>query len=289
MEPAALRPRFADLPGAVRGAAGFLDRAAAARGAAYVNAEGGDVGMHGSLRSVARHVAHYLAAAELAEARGLAGRATLDVGSGVGALAAWTADRLGSPLHLADHDDAVLAVAREAFDVTTSSDVDGRTAALVTAMEVLEHLPHRHHDGFVRTLWGAVEPGGLLVLSTPDETPYPGGWSGYAPHIGCVDPLRLRALLARATGATPVVWRLEGAPFALPWYRGAAEAVLNRAWGWLHARAPQVAARLGSGASAVAPAPAALAGRGVPDDVRAVDPATGRGTGMLGIVARPRA
>ncbi|MEX0657682.1 MAG: hypothetical protein WD080_00975, partial [Egibacteraceae bacterium] len=68
----ALRPPLRGLDVAVRGAYPFLDRAARARGAAYVNAEGGDVGMHGSHRSVVRHVAHNLAAAALVRTAGLA-------------------------------------------------------------------------------------------------------------------------------------------------------------------------------------------------------------------------
>ncbi|HUH08194.1 MAG TPA: hypothetical protein VML96_10370, partial [Egibacteraceae bacterium] len=107
-------PALAGLDAAVRQAYSFLERAAAARGGDWVNAEGGDVGVHGSHRSVVRHVANYLAAAELAERLGGVD-AAVDVGSGGGALGAWLADRLGARLHLVDHDERIRRVAAAAF------------------------------------------------------------------------------------------------------------------------------------------------------------------------------
>lgn len=285
-------PGLAGLDVATREAAAFLDRAARARGAAWVNAEGGDVGAHGSLRSVVRHVGHYLAAVELGQARGvaIAGAALLDVGSGVGALAAWAADRLGMALHLADHHTAVLAVATTAFpEATVVADLGARAgwAPLVTAMEVVEHLPPSEHEAFAALLWRQVAPGGLLVVSTPEETRYPGGWSGYAPHVGCVDAPGLRRLLEHASGQPASVWRLEGAPWALPRHRAWLESGLNRAWSLLHDRLPAVADRLGSGAARIAPSYAHMVDGAIPTDVAAVPPSEGTGTGLLGVVARP--
>lgn len=293
----ALRPPLRGLDAAVRGAYPFLDRAARARGASYVNAEGGDVGMHGSHRSVVRHVTHYLAAAELVRAAGLdpatgADGPVLDVGSGVGALAAWMADTLGTELHLADHDPRLLAVAAEAFpDTAVYSDLDDVASGafrLVTAMEVVEHIHATEHLAFVEDLYARVAPGGLLVVSTPDETRYLGGWSGYAPHIGCVDSAGLHRLLTSATGQPATVWRLEGEPFALNLARRVGEPVVNRVWGWVSAHVPALAVRLGGGAARVA-GPARTRGDArVPDDVRAVRPEEGQGTGLLGVVRAPR-
>ena len=289
--PTALRPVLAGLDVATREAAAFLDRAARARGLAYVNAEGGDVGVHGSLRSVVRHVGHYLAAVEVAREAGVAeaGAPYLDVGSGVGALAAWTAERLGMALHLADHDPAVLAVAGEAFPGTRLiDDLAARVGwtRLVTAMEVIEHLRPAEHRDFVGLLWQQVALGGVLVVSTPDESRYPGAWSGYAPHVGCVDAGGLERLLRDATGAEPVIWRLEGEPWALPRHRAWLEAGLNRVWGWLNTRLPRAAATLGGTAARVAPSYSRMVDREIPTAVAAVPPTAGSGTGLLGIVTR---
>lgn len=285
-----MHPPLRNLPAAVQGAYPFLERAARVRGAAYLNAEGGDVGMHGSHRSVVRHVSHYLAAAELYLAAGLEGP-VLDVGSGVGALAAWMADFLGTELHLADHDPRLRAVAAAAFpDAGVYADLDDvATGAfpMVTAMEVIEHLRPAEHRRFVEALYARVAPGGLLVVSTPDESRYLGGWSGYAPHVGPVDPTELQRLLADATRRPATVWRLEGEPFSLNLLRRVGEPVVNRVWGWVSAHVPGLAVRLGTGAARVAGVSRGRGSPAVPDDVRAVPPDEGHGTGLIGVVAAP--
>lgn len=287
-----LHPPLRDLAGAVRRAYPFLDRAAQARGAEYLNAEGGDVGLHGSHRSVVRHVVHYLAAAELDRITGLDGP-FLDVGSGVGALAAWMAVDRNAPLHLADHDPRLRAVAARAFpDAAVYADLDDVASGafrLVTAMEVVEHIRPSEHAEFIATLYRRVAPGGLLVVSTPDETDYLGGWSGYAPHIGCVDPAALQRLLAESTGQPATVWRLCGEPFALNTLRRIGEPVANRVWGWISGHLPELAVRLGGRAAGVAGASRSRADAPVPDDVRAVPPDQGHGTGLLGVVRAPLA
>lgn len=285
----ALHPPLRDLPGAVRGAYAFLDRAGQARGAAYLNAEGGDVGLHGSHRSVVRHVAHYLAAAELDRMTGLDGP-VLDVGSGVGALAAWMADHLDAALHLTDHDPRLRAVASRAFpDAAVYADLDDVASGafrLVTAMEVVEHIHPSEHADFVAALYRRVAPGGLLVVSTPDETGYLGGWSGYAPHIGCVDHAGLRGLLTESTGQPAAVWRLCGEPFTLNSLRRFGEPVANRVWGWMSGHLPELAVRLGGRVAGVAGASRSHADAPVPE-VRAVPPEEGEGTGLLGVVRAP--
>ncbi|MGH3666577.1 MAG: class I SAM-dependent methyltransferase, partial [Egibacteraceae bacterium] len=235
-----LCPPLSDLAGALNEAAPFLAAADAARGEGYVNHEGGDVGGHGTERSLYRHVANYLAAAEVGARAGVAG-AVLDVGSGTGALAAWVAHRIRARLHLVDRDPAVRAVALAAFPHVTVhpelTDVPSRSAALVMGMEVVEHVAPARQPGFVRALVERVAPGGLLVLSTPDESRYVGGWSGYAPHVGPVDADRLRTLLEQAAPgidatAAPdaMVWRLEGDPFHAGLVRRMVQPVANRLW-----------------------------------------------------------
>lgn len=265
----------------------FLNRALRGQRDATLNVEGGDPGGFGSPVLVARHVANYQAAADAVAALGAPDGAVLDVGCGVGALSAWAADRLGRELVLCDQDAAVVAFGGATFDVPAVTDLDGADPApVVLAMEVLEHVPPAAHDGFVRTLWSRVRPGGVLVLSTPDETSYPGGWSGYAPHVGCVSPRQLQELLTTATGAQAQVWRLDGGPYAMSWSRRTLERVANTVWTTVQRRTPAVAAAL-----------AARGGREEPLDVDAVrpaatpftlvDPRHGTGTGLLAVVRRP--
>jgi SAM-dependent methyltransferase len=288
-------PPLRGLPEAVAACAAYLGRATAARGGRYVNHEGGDVAATGNARSLVHHVANYLAAAELAEQLEADG-AVVDVGSGVGALGSWLADRLGQPLHIVDADPGVRNVARRAFPgVGVHADlasVASGSAALVTAMEVVEHVPRGEQLGFVRDLVAVLRPGGLLVCSTPDETRYLGRWSGYEPHIGTVDAAGLEHLLTAATGRSATVWRLEGPAFAVGPVRRVLEPLGNRAWAGLQRALPGAAARVaGTAGAALAAAPAggvpALAGR---EDllrvtaVAAIDHSQSNGSGLLGAV-----
>jgi len=275
---------------------------AMARGGGASNDEGGDPVSHADPRLLARHLGNYLAAAEVAVDRDVAPAddLLLDVGCGTGAYSAWLADRLGVPLHLADHDPGVLAAAEARFTVARTH-LDAGAAPLagtVTAMEVLEHVPPAAQAGFVTTLVGRVAPGGVLVLSTPDESLYPGGWSGYAPHVGCVTASGLAVLLAGAAPGLPVeVWRLVGGPFDVPAPRRWLEAVGNRAWTALRGLAPGLAARLADasgGGTAVDTedgddGPVLDVGR-VPgiDQVRVLPAEHGSGGSLVGVVRRPR-
>lgn len=282
-------PPLRDLAGAAAEAERWLARAAAARTGGWHNAQGGDVGGGGTSRGLLRHVANYLAAVELVEA-GAAPGPMLDVGSGVGGLAAWAADRLGRPLHLVDHDPALRAVAASAFaGVTVHADlaqVAPGAAGVVTAMEVVEHVPHAEQPAFVRQLWERVAGGGLLVVSTPDETRYLGGSSGYAPHVGCVSADELRDILARATDGLPAVWRLEGAPFALSPLMAVVQPVANRAWGVAGRLLGPVVGRVAAPAVTLARRLPGVAASPVKPQVRAVAPGAGTGTGLLAVVRR---
>jgi SAM-dependent methyltransferase len=265
----------------------FLNRAIACSHDVALNVEGGDVGGLGSSLLVARHVANYQAAADAVAALGVLEGPVLDVGCGVGALSAWVADRLGLDLVLCDRDEQVVRFGAQTFAVPAETDLSrAPRAAIVLAMEVLEHVPPAEQAGFLQALWDRVAPGGLLVLSTPDETSYPGGWSGYAPHVGCVSPRRLHQLLVDATGTEPGVYRLDGGPYAMPLSRRVLERVANGAWTTLQRRTPRLALSLASRSSraealdldAVRPAATPFA---------VVDPAHGTGTGLLAVVRRP--
>ena len=107
----------------------------------------------------------------------LKGRSALDVGCGAGLLAEPLV-RLGATVTGVDAaPENIAAAAVHATAGGLSIDyraggveaVAGETFDLVTSMEVIEHVadPAR----FVRGLAGALAPGGLMVLSTPNRTP----------------------------------------------------------------------------------------------------------------------
>lgn len=274
--------------GGVRGALATLDRYRTTPG---TNAEGGDPGHHASPDLLVRHTVNYLLAADVAE-RVTAEGPVLDVGSGVGAFSAWLARRLDRPLHLVDHDAAVLQLARRSFaDVATSADIaDAPPAAVVTAMEVIEHIPYAAQRSFATALLARVRPGGVLVCSTPDERGYLGGWSGYAPHVGTLDATGLRTLLRGAGGLPVDVWRIDGPGFRLGRVQRVAEPIANRVWGGAQALLPGVTHRLAdlvgqrrrSAGDTFAPAPPDEAFTVAPADVAGLP-----GTGLLAVVHVP--
>lgn len=291
-------PSLRDLPAAVAAARPFLARARAQRGARWVNHEGGDVDGNGSTASLVRHVANYLVAVRVA---GGPPSRLVDVGSGVGALGAWLADRLGGvPLHLVDHSPALRRIAAAAFpDAQVHADTAGlepEPRSLVTAMEVIEHIEPGAQRDFVASLWRLVGSGGALVLSTPDESGFRGGWSGYAPHIGPLDAAGLRRVVSEATGAPVTVWRLYGTPYRIGPLRRVLQPPLNRAWGAVSRSLPSAATRL---ASLATPVVSRLA-RAVPRGERATPPVVVReagpdeaptanldGNGLIAVVRRP--
>ena len=106
----------------------------------------------------------------------LAGKRALDVGCGAGLLAEPLA-RLGAAVTGLDAAPENAAVAQAhadagglAIDYRAGSveDLGDETFDLVTCLEVIEHVGDR--NAFVRGLAGAVAPGGLLILSTPNRT-----------------------------------------------------------------------------------------------------------------------
>lgn len=269
----------------------YLEAARAARGSDYVNHEGGDVGGHSTERSLFRHVANYLAAAELAEDAGLHD-SVLDVGSGTGALTAWVAARLGAEMHLVDRDAGVRRVALAAFPHAhvhaSLEEVPRATVGLVTAMEIVEHIRPADQADFVGALISRVEPGGLLVLSTPDESRYVGGWSGYAPHVGCLDAPGLEGLLRLAAPHAQVsVWRMEGAPFHLGPIRRVVQPLANRLWTGVGPLLGPLAHRVIGPAASFADLARTHAGPELTPEVHAVPANEGTGTGLIGVVHVP--
>lgn len=269
-----------------------MEAARVARGEEYINHEGGDVGGHATERALYRHVANYLAAVELAEAAGLRD-SVLDVGSGTGALGAWAASRLGAELHLVDRAASVRRVAAAAFPEARVhaelEEVGPATVGVVTAMEVIEHIAPADQPAFVEALVDRVEPGGILVLSTPDESGYLGGWSGYAPHIGPLSAEALQAVLqAAAPNASVRVWRLNGDAFHLGGVRRVVQPLANRLWTRIEPVVAPVTHRLVGPATGLANLARTHAGPELAPVASADPPSQGDGTGLIGVVAISR-
>ena len=271
----------------------YFEAAREARGSDYINHEGGDVGGHSTERSLFRHVANYLAAASVADAVGLHD-SIVDVGSGTGALAAWVAARTGAELHLVDRDESIRRVASSAFphshvhaDLT---EVPHATVGLVLAMEVIEHVAPSEQPEFVEALVSRVEPGGLLVLSTPDESGYLGGWSAYAPHIGVLTAGALESLLRAAAPQGDVrVWRMQGDPFHLGAIRRFLQPMANRLWTGIEPLLAPITHRVVGPATALADLARTHAGPELAPEVHVVPGSEGDGTGLIGVVRMPAA
>jgi 2-polyprenyl-6-hydroxyphenyl methylase / 3-demethylubiquinone-9 3-methyltransferase len=107
----------------------------------------------------------------------LAGKRALDVGCGAGLLCE-PLTRLGAAVTGIDAADANVAAAREHaagggltidYRCGDIAQMDLGRFDLVTSLEVLEHVADK--ETFVAALAGALAPGGLMVLSTPNRTP----------------------------------------------------------------------------------------------------------------------
>jgi 2-polyprenyl-6-hydroxyphenyl methylase/3-demethylubiquinone-9 3-methyltransferase len=105
----------------------------------------------------------------------LAGKSALDVGCGAGLLAEPLA-RLGAEVTAIDAAPELIDVAREhagrqGLDIdyrpTAVEDVEGQFD-LITSLEVIEHVADP--QAFVGALAKRLAPGGLLILSTPNQT-----------------------------------------------------------------------------------------------------------------------
>jgi 2-polyprenyl-6-hydroxyphenyl methylase / 3-demethylubiquinone-9 3-methyltransferase len=112
--------------------------------------------------------------------RPLEGKTALDVGCGAGLLAEPLA-RLGAKVMGVDASSELIAAAREhaeamgvevGYRAADVLEIEGRFD-LVTCMEVIEHVAEP--AAFVGALAKRLAPGGLLILSTPNQT----GWSKF--------------------------------------------------------------------------------------------------------------
>jgi hypothetical protein len=265
------------------------ERLRAARTRADRNTQGGDAGHQFDQGLVLRHAVNYWLAVQLAlEGRGGLPGGVVDVGAGAGAFSAWAAALLDRPLTIVEPDDAHRGLAAAAFPETTvvAAMTEAVPSPVVLAMEVIEHVERPAQSAFLAELLTLVAPGGVAVLSTPDETGYPGGWSGYAPHVGQVGALQLRGLLGEVTDWPVDVLRIDGPGFVLGRVARVGVPVANRAWTLVQRAAPGVADRLTHWSSRagerVAGAPE------VDDRAFSVTRASiGAGTGLLAVVRAP--
>lgn len=206
------------------------------------NFDGGDAGHQWDHALVVRHAVNYAVAVQLASSVARPGP-LIDVGAGAGGFSVWAAQALDRALVVVDQDEGHRDLARRAFaDVGVHAAMDGLDASpVVFCMEVIEHVAVDRQERFVRALARLVEPEGVLVLSTPDESGFWGGWSGYRPHVAPLDASSLTALLGRALpGWRADVLRVTGPGFGLSTVARFGVPLANRVWGSLDARAPRV-------------------------------------------------
>lgn len=252
------------------------------------NFDGGDAGHQWDTGLVRRHAVNYAVAAQAAREVTDPGP-VVDVGAGAGAFSVWLAEVLGRPLVLVDRDPGHRELAARAFPHATvlPSTQDADAAPVVLLMEVIEHIPRDEQAPFLAEVAALVRPGGLLAVSTPDESGYWGGWSGYPPHVAPLTAGGLTAVLAgAAAGWDLAVLRLGGPDFDLSPVGRYGVPVANRVWGTLERRVPrvthEVAYRINQlGKRRPAPAPPA-------PGVYSIGPAArGRGTGLVALARRP--
>lgn len=263
------------------------DRLHAVREKTHRNFDGGDAGHQLDHGLVVRHAVNYAVAVHAARAVTQTGP-VVDVGAGAGGFSVWAAQVLSRPLVIVDQDAGHRDLALRAFpDVDVHGSMTGLAPApVVLAMEVIEHVARPQQQAFVRALSDMVEPGGVLVMSTPDESGYWGGWSGYPAHVASLDAGELSALLHETLGEFDVeVLRIAGPTFDLsPWARVGVP-IANRVWGALDGAAPRLAHEMAYRLNQLGkrrPPPAA------PDPtVFAVMPAdSGEGTGLVAVARR---
>lgn len=252
------------------------------------NFDGGDAGHQWDHGLVVRHAVNYAVAVEAAAAVPEGG-VLIDVGAGAGGFSVWAAGVLGRSLVIVDQDASHRELASRAFPdaVVHASMGDVAAAPVVFCMEVVEHVERAQQARFVAELGTLVRPGGTLVMSTPDESGYLGGWSGYAPHVATLSAGALSSLLRGALPGWQVeVARVDGPGFDLSAIGRIGVPAANRVWTLLDSHLPRLTHELAYRANLLgnhrdtpaAPDPSAFR----------VGPAEdGDGTGLVATAVRP--
>jgi 2-polyprenyl-3-methyl-5-hydroxy-6-metoxy-1,4-benzoquinol methylase len=289
-EPVSTAPSLTALPAARDELEPLLARMLDLAERVHHNQQGGDLSAFRNERSLVRNLANYVAAASLADTIAPAGP-VVDFGSGTGLLGGWLARRTGRPITLVDADQRLLDLGRRLLPgVATHTSLEAvapGSVALLTAMEVIEHIPPAEQRPVTSLLLSRLAPGGVLVVSTPDERGYLGGASRYGPHIGVLTAEELADLLPAGGGWRSAVWRLESPLHTLSPVSRVLGPLGNGTWAALERRAPALA---GAIAARAAEASRRRPRQPLPADhlrVRAVPAAHGTGDGMLGVAVRP--
>jgi SAM-dependent methyltransferase len=79
----------------------------------------------------------------------------------------------------------------------------------VFSFQVLEHIPTDEVNAYLQSVWNMVKPGGVAVLTTPNQANYCGGHSGNQYHIKEYSSAELTALLRTALPDVPVRLRAQ--------------------------------------------------------------------------------
>ncbi len=179
----------------------------------YFNLEGGSVEQVRDMRLRFHHCANYAAALTILQERlvpseqkgippqgrngGVEGQGNLhilELGCGGGALTFAFARVMPSGWQLlaADYSEQLIDYAQKVrraenlrfqrveinnLDIGFLNDVDG-----VMFLEVIEHLPQKVVRNLLCHLYQGLRPGGLVIISTLDRSPFRRGFSGYPPH-----------------------------------------------------------------------------------------------------------
>ena len=210
------------------------------------NFDGGDAGHQWDHGLVVRHAVNYAVAVDLLAEEAEPGP-LIDVGAGAGGFSVWAAQALDRALVVVDQDAGHRDLAARAFPgvAVHASMEEVEPSPVVLCMEVVEHVPTLAQHAFVAELGSLVAPGGALVMSTPDESGYWQGWSGYPPHIATLDAAGLAALLGGALPGWSIdVLRIAGPGFDISGLARYGVPLANRAWGWLQTSAPRVSAEV---------------------------------------------
>ncbi|MBN2536738.1 class I SAM-dependent methyltransferase [candidate division WOR-3 bacterium] len=167
---------------------------AAEPAADFRNTEGGSVEQHLDRRLQLHHCANYAAVLSLL---GETGRdlSLLELGCGSGALSHAFARAMppGWRLLATDYSDELVEHARarhslpnlsfERLDLLDLGPDRLRDVDVVLFLEVIEHLEQQAAAELLARLHSGMKPGGRVVLTTLDRSPFPRAFSGYAPHV----------------------------------------------------------------------------------------------------------